>query len=489
MSQPKSISIKQDAKNKLWRLGNLSWKLHGSQKELYNLYYTSSNKLQVWLLSRRFGKTYALCVLALEQCIKQSNSVVKFLSPTKIQVNMNVRPLFKKILEDCPVEIRPEFSQKDYIYYFPNGSEIQLAGSESGHAEKLRGGDSSIAFIDEARDCSDLTNIVKSILLPTTLLTKGKIILASTPPADPEHEFLDFVEDAEAKGSLIKKTIYDNPMLTQEEIKEAFAEMGGEHTDECQREYFCKIIKDPKTSVIPEFTKELEAEIVKDWILPPHFDLYEGMDLGGKDLTVNLLGYYDFRNNKVVIEDEVVVDFREENVTIGTLIDQIKKKEETHFFNKLTNEQKKPYKRVSDIDYIVINEIKKISNFDMIFEPAKKDNLEAMINFLREKLKKREIIINPRCVTLIRHLRNVKWRKGEKSVFSRSVNDGHYDAVSALIYLLRVIDYKKNPFPASFGATQKDLFGNYILDKKETNKNSVNLDAFRKIFNVKEKKA
>lgn len=486
MNQTK-ISIKQDAKNKLWRAGVLSFKLHSGQQELYDLYYNSLHKIQVWLIARRFGKTHTLCVLALEQCIRKPNSIVKFLSPTKLQVNNNVRPLFKKILEDCPDDIKPDFNQKDYIYYFPNGSEIQLAGSEAGHAEKLRGGDSDLAFVDEAGSCSDLDNTVKSILLPTTLITQGKIILASTPPKEPDHDFINFVEEAEGRGSLIKKTIHDNPLLNAQQIKDIFQELGGEQTDEARRELFCEIIRDPKTSVIPEFTKDLESEIVTDWVRPPHYDMYEGMDLGGKDLTVNLLAYYDFRNNKVVIEDEVIVDFREKNTTIDTLVTRIKEAEYAHFYNHLTNEQKRPTKRISDIDYIVINEIKKISNYEINFEATKKDNLDAMVNFLREKLKKREIVIHPRCITLIRHLRNVKWAKGDKSLFARSPDDGHYDAVAALIYLIRAIDYRKNPYPSHWGREQVDLFGNYIMGKEA--KKAPSLDMYKKIFNIKDKKA
>ncbi len=474
---------KQDAKDKLWRMGNLSWKCHSGQKELYNLYYDTDYKIQTWLIARRFGKTYTLCLLALEQCLKNKNSIVKFVSPTKLQVNNNVRPLFRKLLEDCPDDIKPDFSQKDYIYYFPNGSEIQLAGSEGGHAEKLRGGDSHLAFVDESGSCSDLDNTIKSILLPTTLMTNGKIILASTPPKEPDHEFIHFIEEAEARGSLIKKTIYDNPLLTKQQIKDAFDELGGENTEEARREFLCEVIRDPKTSVIPEFTKELEAELVKDWKKPPHYDMYEAMDLGYKDLTVALLGYYDFRNNKVVIEDEVVIDFKLKNTTIETLVKAIQDKEQLHFFNHLTNELKTPTKRISDIEYIVINEIKKVSQHKMNFETVKKDNLDAMVNFLREKLKKKELIINPRCTTLIRHLRNIKWKKGEKSMFGRSPDDGHYDAVAALIYLVRSIDYRKNPYPAHYGRDMRDL---HIQDEEKFYAKTP-LDVYRKIFNIRKR--
>lgn len=476
-------TAKAAAREELWRLGNLVWKLHSGQKELYNLYYDTDYKIQTWLIARRFGKTYTLCLLALEQCLKNKNSIVKFVSPTKLQVNNNVRPLFRKLLEDCPDDIKPDFNQKDYIYYFPNGSEIQLAGSEGGHAEKLRGGDSHLAFVDEAGSCSDLDNTIKSILLPTTLMTNGKIILASTPPKEPDHEFIHFIEEAEARGSLIKKIIYENPLLTKEQIKDAFDELGGENTEEARREYLCEVIRDPKTSVIPEFTKELEAEIVRDWKKPSHYDMYEAMDLGYKDLTVCILGYYDFRNNKVVIEDEVIIDFKLKNVTIETLVKAIQDKEQLHFFNHLTNELKTPTKRISDIEYIVINEIKKVSQYKMNFEAVKKDNLDAMVNFLREKLKKKELVINPRCTTLIRHLRNIKWKKGEKSMFGRSPDDGHYDAVSSLIYMVRSIDYRKNPYPIHYGRDMNHL---HIQDEEKFYQKT-NIDIFKKIFNVRKR--
>jgi hypothetical protein len=109
---------KAEAVKELWRRGELSWKLDSVQKEMYKLYYTSKIRTLTWLLARRSGKTYLLCILALEQCIKHPNSIVKFVSPTKLQVNNNLRPLFRKILEDCPEDIKPEFKTKEYIYYF-----------------------------------------------------------------------------------------------------------------------------------------------------------------------------------------------------------------------------------------------------------------------------------------------------------------------------------------------------------------------------------
>jgi len=79
------------AYRELWRRAQLSFLLDDCQKQLYDEFYASKFKISTWLLSRRQGKTYLLCILALEQCIKQSNSIVKFVSPTKMQVSQNVK--------------------------------------------------------------------------------------------------------------------------------------------------------------------------------------------------------------------------------------------------------------------------------------------------------------------------------------------------------------------------------------------------------------
>lgn len=474
---------KREALRELWRRGHLSFLLDSTQKELYELFYNTNHKVQTWLLSRRQGKTYTLCVLAIEQCIRKPNSIVKFVSPTKLQVTNNIRPLLKQILEDCPEEIKPLFKNQTYIYYFPNGSEIQLAGTDNQHAEKLRGGDSHIAIVDEAGSCNDLDNLVKSILLPTTLITKGKIILASTPPKESDHDFLRYIEEGEERGSLIKKTIDDNPRITQEQRDELIAELGGLNSDECRRELFCEIVKDAKTSVLPEFTPELEKEIVKEWIKPPFLDGYVAMDIAFKDLTAVLFAYYDFRLDKVIIEDELSFQFNEQDNHLAELAKQILDKEDALWKNPLTGETKAPYMRVSDINMIATNELRKVSNNRLMFLNTRKDDKDSAINNLRVMLANKKIIINPKCKTLIRHLRNVKWMSiNNKSTFARSPDDSHYDFVDAAIYLCRSISYTKNPYPSGYDLDLKQM--NYV-DHKEIYSNRDPMETYRRIFNVK----
>lgn len=495
MSTKSQIS-KSQALAELWRRGNLRWKLDEGQKELYDLYYSNKHRQMTWLLARRSGKSFCLALLAIEQCLRTPNSIVKFLAPTKTQVDNNLRPIFKKILKDCPTDLAPAYVARQYIYFFKNGSEIQLAGTDNGHAEKLRGGDSHIWIIDEAGSCDHLDDIIKDILIPTTLITKGKGLLASTPPKDPEHDFIKILEKAELDGSLIMKTVLDNPRITKQDIDELIEELGGIDSDATQRELFCKIIKDSTTFVIPEFTDQLQAEIIRDWPRPPFYDCYVGMDLGGKDLTAVIFGYYDFRNDKIIIEDEIIMDFRKQGNHLKKLTQSIMDKEQELYTNIYTNEVKKPTLRVSDIDYIVTNEIQTISNYQVVFQPAKKDDKDSAINNLRMMLSNKKIIIHPRCKVLVQHLKNVKWKKDRKS-FARSADEGHFDAVDALIYLVRHVNMSKNPYPAHYEYNMRDLYNpnthkinnQRVVSRSSqisTNLNS-QLDIYNAIFNKKKR--
>jgi len=272
-------------------------------------------------------------------------------------------------------------------------------------------------------------------------------------------------------------------------MDELIAELGGLHTDAARRELLCELIKDSKTSVIPEFDAALEKEIVKEWPKPPFYDAYEGMDTGGKDLTVVLYGYYDFRAGKIVVEDETVINFQDEGSHIEMLVKEINKKEKTLWTNPLSLEYKSPYIRVSDISYILTQEILKQSQklFPreevIAFKVAKKDDNDAMINNLRIMLANHKIIIDPRCKTLLRHLRNVRWDK-QKNKFARSAEDGHYDAVDALKYFVRTVQMGKNPYPAHYDLNPKGLF----IRNPDKFGSGNQLEIYKQVFNLKNKR-
>lgn len=444
----------REARKRLWYMGELSWKLDETQLEIYNFFHNAKDKVIVINCSRRLGKSYLLTIIALELLFKIPKSVVKMAQPEQKMVRMNIRPIINKILRDCPQELRPVFKTQDNVYVFPNGSELQLAGTDNGNQDKLRGGDSHLNIVDEAGFCSDLPYLINSVLNPTTLLTQGKMLLSSTTPPEPEHEFNMYKEDARIKGNLIVKTVFDavknsemskRPRITREMVADIIKNIpGGEKSDSFRTEYMCETIRNSERAVIPEFG-DVESDVVVEWMRPAFFDVYTSMDIGFKDLTVVLFAYYDFDNGVVVIEDEIVINGPK--MTTDYLAQLIKKKEHELWTSKITGEFQDPYRRISDNNPIVLNDLLILHN--LLFLPTQKDNKDAQVNNARIMVGANQVIINPRCKTLISHLRNATWDKTRKD-FMRSADNGHFDAVDALVYLLRNLDKTRNPYPKGY---------------------------------------
>jgi len=477
---------KQNVKDLLWRRGELEFKLHKLQKEMLDIMRAApAHSTLVFLCSRQTGKTWMLGTLALMQCIKHPNSVVKILTDTKLHMRSVLEPKMREILEDCPDDVKPIYNASQHMYKFENGSEIHLAGSDAQNFEKLRGAKCHLALIDEAGFVDNLEKIVKSVLIPTTTHTGGKVILVSTPPTDPDHEFIKFIEEAEINNCFYKKNIYDVPIISPAQRQNIIKQMGGEKSEQFRREYLCEIIRSETSTVLPEVDELLLDKIVQVWTKPPYYDSYVSMDLGFRDLTVILFGYYDFRYSKIVIESEIVLKGHE--VQIEKLARLIMDKEAELWKHPYTFELQKPYRRVSDINHIVTSEISRKSNGYLTFSIPKKDDKLAAINQTRTLLSQEQIVIHPSCTTLIRHLKNCRWKDKNKDIFARSPDDGHYDAVDALIYLIRSITYTRNPYPLGYINTENM----HIKDRNAFNqKNSQNtvVDVFNQIFSSKRRK-
>ena len=438
----------EQAREMLWRIGDLTFLLDENQIQLRNSYINAKTKNIVWACARRLGKSYTLCVLAIMMCLGKKNAEVKYLADTQKNVKNIIRPLMQELIASAPNDIRPIEKRAEGIWYFPStGSIIKIMGCDGGRAESARGGNSDLCLIDEAGFVDDLEYIIKSILNPTTLLTKGKIILASTPPKTPTHEFVTFMNQAKLDSSFIRKTIYDNPRLTAADIKSVAEEdCGGEDTDSFRREYLAEVIPDSDMSLVPEFTKEIQKDCIMEWKRPPYYDTYVAMDVGAKDLTVVLFAYHDFKANKIIIEDEFVITGKE--FTTQVLAKNIKLKEAQHFSDPFTGEVRKPYKRVSDNELLLINDLRQ--DYGLSFSATRKDDADSALNNVRVAISNKMVIINPRCKTLITHLEGGIWNKNKTSFARSGLKYGHFDAIDALKYLIRNVDLNHNPYPPGY---------------------------------------
>ena len=147
MSKPIS---REKAIEMLWEQGELSYLLTAPQVDIKNGILSDPNRISVVLCSRRLGKTFLMCTMAVEECLKRSNAVVKYAFPKQNSANKMLKPVMRKVLEDCPKHLKPVWMTAEKCYRFPNGSEIQISGTDNGNIENLRGGDSHLNIVDEA---------------------------------------------------------------------------------------------------------------------------------------------------------------------------------------------------------------------------------------------------------------------------------------------------------------------------------------------------
>ena len=439
----------------LWKKGILHWKLDSNQIEMRDMILNHEKSIIVIGASRQIGKSFVMCTLAVEFCLKHPNSIVKYIAPKVKDVRRIIAPLIREICSDAPEDLIPRYRTQEHTFRFPNGSEIQLAGTDNGHAESIRGTKSNLCIVDEAGFCDGLNYIINSVLLPTTTTTNGKIVMISTPSKSGDHDFMHFMKKAKLEGTFIKKTIYDNPRLKPEDIARLADAVGGVDSVDFKREYLVEVITDINDAVIPEFTKELQAEIVKEWPRPPYFDSYIAMDIGGRDNTAILFGYYDFRNSKLIIEDELII--RGNSVVTDTLSAEIKRKEEA-LWSTIGGGIKPIFMRIADNNNpILLNDLAVKHN--LLFIAALKDDAEAALNNLRLLIKSKKVIINPRCITFIHELENTIWNKTRTS-FLRT-GGSHGDTIDAAKYLCRHLNLTKSPFPDGYdiGFNNEGFFG------------------------------
>lgn len=420
------------AKHQLIRKGNLAWLLHAGQAELTKFFDTNGSRITVFNCPRRFGKSYWIVWLAIRHATKHEKSQVRVAAPTQKQIKSIFIPLVDQILSQFPPELQPEHANGTWT--FPNGSKIILAGADYKEGDALRGVASDLILVDEAGFTKNLRYLVQDILLPQTITTNGRVVLASTPPRSMDHDFSTlYITRAVAENAYLKRTILDNPMITPAKLEEIKLECGGEDTDTFKREYMCELISDSTALIIPEFRADLH---IKKNPVPNFFRPYVGCDFGLKDFTAVLFGYFDFNRQVLVIQDEFIANYQ----TTTEIGDAIKRIEGALWPNcKLTPE------RLGDNELQTLWDLARTHGIHM--KPALKHDKETAISQLRTMFQSNKVEVWPNCKKLIHQLQNGTWNDRRTS-FERSETTGHCDAIDALVYLNRHIRRRENPFPA-----------------------------------------
>lgn len=425
---------RDEAIAELWRRGEIWFKLFEDQVEVYRFVRESTARIIVINLCRQWGKSFTSALDANEFAIRNPGSLIRYVSGSQKSLRKIVGPIFGEILRDCPPELRPSYNSMDSVWRFPNGSEIHLAAANDGHADDSRGQRAHRCYVEEAGFVDQLGYLVTSVLLPQTKTTGGQIVLISTPPETPSHDFWTFADRAEASGSYIVRTIDDDRHTPDPEKEVLIREMGGRNSTRARRELWCERIVDEERAVVPEFCGDLAEQMVEEMPPPTYETPMVSMDLGWEDRTGLLFGYYDFRRAKLCVQDEALL----RRARTDEIVAKAKEVEAGLWPGK------KPPQRTCDAPLLVLHDIGSFHQYH-VGAPVK-DSLEAMINQLRMWVKDGKIQIHPRCRQLIAQLKSAIWDKNRKA-FERTI-DGHSDLVAALVYLVRLAPVHVNPYPA-----------------------------------------
>lgn len=436
--------IESIASSILWHRNDLSYKFHAGQRVIDLAYRQVEAKLFVGNCSRRFGKTFWVVTECIRVARSKKRARVKVATAFLTDLEEFIIPAFESVLDDCPEKLKPRWKEAKKKYVFSNGSEIQLIGLDR-KPNGGRGNYCDLYVFDEAAYIKNVSYIYSSVVIPMTMYREGaRVIMISTPPKSPDHDFKDFCIKARRENAYVELDIHKNPMVTPEMIDEYHAECLTE-TD-WEREYLCKFVTDQTLAIVPE-VKDYDFSRGPLCTNYAYLHKYVAMDLGVRDLNVTIFGYYDFLRAKLVIEREHVMSGPE--MTTPKLHSEISKIELDLWGVGDPKKPIEPYKRVADNNNpLLLLDLGSIHN--MFFHSTSKDELHAMVNNLRVWFAKKRIEIDPSCSFLIDSLKYGIWNE-KRSEFARSKTLGHFDALAAMMYLVRNIDETTNPIPVKKG--------------------------------------
>lgn len=466
-------AVRIAARHDCWRRGDLRYLLHDGQLEALRAIGRSRWRRFILNVGRRWGKSVLMvvvCAIVLtlralwrrgEITRKQiaqmydpwivhaatrtkKRARVLYAAPTANMIEEFVAPHFEWLASHAPPDLRIELHKGDYVN--PDGDRVVMSGCEDRKkANRLRGPEADMAIADEGGFIPILGYVVKSAIGFQLAETRGRLLMPSTPPESPDHPFVDFVAEAQERGSYYHATTADAPHITDEMLEEAIEDAGGIDSVTWRREGEAEIVRDPEIVVLPEFGEHLVGEHPR----PEHFTPAIVGDMGFTDMTVILFGYYDFEADLYVIEREVAG----QRVVSDDLRAQIDEAARVLWPAHVARGDKITRR----LDGTARERAELSSEGDETFAAVSRDTkdrggrMRTLANRARIVCKQARLVVHPDCTTTIAHMKFARWNT-QRTSFQRVKDEQgnpvhHYDGCAACLYFIRDVDATTNPFP------------------------------------------
>jgi hypothetical protein len=437
------VESQKKHKDSLWYAGDLRFLLHDAQKVIYDDFYRLNNRETILLCARRFGKSFLGLILCLEYAIKNPRTIVRFIPPEIKQAYGICLPNMGKLEQLWPTGLI-QYVASEKAWKIGRGSWLYLGGFDS-QKDASRGSEASFIVCDEAgfTNPEQYNYILKSVLKPQMLTTRGKMIILSTPSRIPSHPFMtETVSDAKLEGRLHKYTIYDNPMLDDEQIAEAKRDCGGEDTEDYKREYLCEVIRSASMSVLPRYSAE---KCIENFELDHYWYRAIIGDFGGvTDLTVIHAIAYRYRSNcdgDVMFIDERVYDA---NTTTKEIVEGITELHKLYIKTSKAPEQ-------DDTAYLDCPgqlQVDLNNQHNLNVRIPIKDEFHSGVNLINLYINQNRIKLHPRCKFTAMTFEAARFND-RRTDYIRNPVLGHCDAIASAIYGIRMIckDRDGSPIP------------------------------------------
>jgi len=371
-------------------------------------------RYKVLNFGRRAGKTTELAYEALLAAFKKENAKVTYYAQTfgdardiawDIFLNVFGESVYKK--NETLLEItvaRPE----------GGFSKITLRGWESVvTSEKGRGTENDLLLLDEVAFCRGFKHYYETVLEPTLLTTRGRVVFSSTPNGFNEFYELANVAQQNPKWFYVHATSYDNPYNDEdwlEERKKTLPE------DVFAQEYLADFRKQ-EGLVFKEFNRALHTY---DKMQTESISYIAGVDFGFTNPTGILMVKKDKRGT-YWIEDEYY-QTQKTDAQVAEIV-------AAYEFDKV-------YPDPENAAGIQELRDKNVNVYDVV---KGKDSIKKGIHKMRELFKQRRLRINKNCVNLIWELETYHYPKrrpiGDEEELPEHENCHLIDAIRYIILM------------------------------------------------------
>ena len=459
--------IRKDALRKVWRAGDLSYKLDPDQLRAYHAIRqwarrpttgpNARRKKYALDVARRWGKSSLAFLIAVEERLRRprTDRVAYWCDTNRMCEEIIILEAFPWLFDDCPPELRPEWYPSKHRIIWGHDARsldmcraLELAGLDD--PNRARGRSLAVGVADECGFMDRLSYIDGSIISKMLITVPDAFVLfASTPPWTPSHYWTtDLVQQCRSLGAHYSGTIYDCPRLSTEEVELEIEATGGPDNPTVRRELFAEHIVDETMAVLPE----AEAAFTSGTITyqgdePAWRNCYVSMDPGWGDCTGVLFAWIDFDRDKLIVEDE----WLRAQAPSSLVADAIRWVENNRWQDAQRwsgrEAKRNPHLRFTDVDKRLVADLRYDHGLPFVF--TEKDNLQQQINRVRNWILSGRIEIHPRCEKLTAQMRTAVYKNEARKHFKWEGRFGHYDLVSALVYLCRNVEpyFRRNPNP------------------------------------------